>query len=345
MTVEYTLADLGWTNRYVSQCDIDELETLTPARISGVQRASVTGLTTDGPIDLTLDPGTSTAELAVGDWVLADLDRHRVIRVLDRATILQRGKEHLTGDRQLIAANLDTLFITTSCNADFNPARLERYLALANDAGITPVILLTKADMSDDPDSYTQKAQALGRDLAVVAVDATDASVVDHLALWCGPGQTVALAGSSGVGKTTVANALTGGDAATQGIREDDARGRHTTTDRSLHPMPGSGWLIDTPGMRGLGVADVAAGIEATFSEITELAGLCKFRDCAHESEPGCAVQAAIAAGDVDPDRLKRYNKLKREDQHATETIAEARDRYRKLGKMYRSATQKKKNR
>ncbi len=345
MTTSMTLADLGWTNRYLSQCDIDELETLTPARISGVQRASVTGLTVDGAYDLTLDPGTSTGALAVGDWVLADLARHRVIRLLDRATILQRGKEHLTGDRQLIAANLDTLFITTSCNADFNPARLERYLALAHDAEITPVILLTKADMADDPDSYTTQAQALGRDLMVLTLNAKDPSVAEHLAPWCGIGQTVALAGSSGVGKTTVANALTGGDAATQGIREDDARGRHTTTDRSLHRIPAGGWLIDTPGMRGLGVADVAYGIETTFSEITELADQCKFRDCMHASEPGCAVQAAIARGEVDPDRLTRYNKLKREDQYATETIAQARDRYRKLGKMYRSATAKKKNR
>ncbi len=345
MTSELTLADLGWTNFYMSQCDLDEIETLTPARISGVQRASVTGLTVDGAFDLTLDPGTSTGELAVGDWVLADLDRHRVIRLLDRSSTLQRGKEHLTGDRQLIAANLDTLFITTSCNADFNPARLERYLALANDADITPVIILTKADMAEDPDSYTDRARALGRGLEVVTLNAKSPDTADKLSLWSGKGQTVALAGSSGVGKTTIANALTGGDAATQGIREDDARGRHTTTDRSLHRIPGGGWLIDTPGMRGLGVADVAAGIEATFSEITDLIGQCKFRDCQHDSEPGCAVQAAISAGDIDPDRLTRYKKLKREDQYATETIAQARDRYRKLGKMYRSATQKKKNR
>lgn len=345
MTVNLTLADLGWTNRHLAQCEIEELETFIPARISGVQRATVTGLTVDGAFDLTLDPGTSTGEMAVGDWVLADLTRARVIRRLDRHTVLQRGKEHLTGDRQLIAANIDTLFITTSCNADFNPARLERYLALAHDADITPVVLLTKSDMAEDPDSYVDRARALGRTLEVIALNAKDPETAQILAPWAGRGQTVALAGSSGVGKTTIANALTGGDAATQGIREDDARGRHTTTDRSLHRIPSGGWLIDTPGMRGLGVADVAHGIEATFSEITELTGQCKFRDCEHSTEPGCAVQAAIAAGDIDPERLKRYNKLKREDQHATETIAEARDRFRKLGKMYRSATQSKKNR
>lgn len=342
LTPIITLAELGWTNRFVSQCDVDELESLTPARLSGVQRATVTGLTLDGPVDLTLDPGTSTGEMAVGDWVLADLARARVIRRLDRHSILQRGKEHLTGDRQLIAANLDTLFITTSCNADFNPARLERYMALALDADITPVILLTKSDMTDDPDSFIVQAQALGRDLAVIALNAKGGDVADILGAWCGTGQTVALAGTSGVGKTTIANALTGNTFATQAIREDDARGRHTTTDRSLHRIPGGGWLIDTPGMRGLGVADVAAGIAATFSEITDLEGQCKFRNCEHDSEPGCAVQSAIAAGDIDPDRLRRFKKLQREDQHATETIAQARDRYRKLGKVYRTATKRK---
>lgn len=342
MTDPMTLADLGWNNRMMSQCDIDEIKDLTPARINGVHRAEVVGLTTDGRVTLTLDPGTTTGEIAVGDWVLADIARRRVVRRLDRSTVLQRGKEHLTGDRQLIAANIDTLFITTSCNADFNPARLERYLALAHDSDITPVILLTKADQCDDRATYVDQARGLGRDLEVIALDARNDDVARILAPWCGTGQTVALAGSSGVGKTTVSNALTGGDAATQGIREDDARGRHTTTDRSLHRMKTGGWLIDTPGMRGLGVADVADGIAATFSEITDLIGQCKFRDCAHEGEPGCAVQAAIAAGDIDPERLRRYNKLKAEDAQATETIAQARERSRKFGKMVRNATKKK---
>ncbi|MEJ8561377.1 ribosome small subunit-dependent GTPase A [Yoonia sp. GPGPB17] len=269
-------------------------------------------------------------------------EQHRLVRVLDRQTELTRGTEYHTGEKQLIAANLDTLFITSSCNNDFNPARLERYLALAHDAMITPVIVLTKADQTDNPDTYVDQARVLGRDLEVVVMDAKTDDIAALLSPWCGKGQTVALAGSSGVGKTTIANALTGGDAATQAIREDDARGRHTTTGRSLHRMNSGGWLIDTPGMRGLGVAEVAYGIDATFAEISELAEQCKFRDCEHETEPGCAVQAAIEAGDIDPDRLKRFKKLKRENQYATETIAQARDRYRKLGKVYRSATQKK---
>lgn len=339
---DLTLDALGWSPFCMSQLDLDELETLTPARIATVHRDRVVGFSEIGPQELTLDPGITTAAVAVGDWVLCAPEQHRLIRVLDRKTELTRGTEYHTGDKQLIAANLDTLFITSSCNNDFNVARLERYLALAHDAMIAPVILLTKADQTDDPDTYVEQARSLGRDLDVIACDAKTDDVAALLAPWCGKGQTVALAGSSGVGKTTVANALTGGNAATQDIREDDARGRHTTTGRSLHQMHAGGWLIDTPGMRGLGVAEVAFGIDATFPEISERAMQCKFRDCAHESEPGCAVQAGIASGDVDPARLQRFRKLKRENEHATETIAQARDRGRKLGKMYRSAVQKK---
>ena len=333
---------LGWSPFFMSQLDIKELETLTPARIGTVHRDRVLGFSEIGTLELTLDPGITTAAVGVGDWVLAAPEQHRLVRVLDRKTELSRGTEYHTGEKQLIAANLDTLFITSSCNNDFNPARLERYLALAHDAMITPVILLTKADQSDDPDRYVDQARKLGRDLEVVAINAKSDNVTDRLGPWCGKGQTVALTGSSGVGKTTVANALTGGSALTQDIREDDARGRHTTTGRSLHQLPTGGWLIDTPGMRGLGVAEVAFGIDATFPEISELAAQCKFRDCDHDSEPGCMVQAAIKAGDIDPERLKRFKKLKRENQHATDTIAQARDRQRKFGKKVKLAMKKK---
>lgn len=326
----------------MSQLELEELDILTPARIATVHRDRVVGFSEIGPLELTLDPGITTAAVGVGDWVLAAPEQHRLVRVLDRKTELTRGTEYHTADKQLIAANLDTLFVTSSCNDDFNVARLERYLALAHDAMITPVILLTKADKSDDPQTFVDQARGLGRDLEVIACDAKTEDVTALLAPWCGKGQTIAFAGSSGVGKTTVANALTGGNALTQDIREDDARGRHTTTGRSLHRIGDGGWLIDTPGMRGLGVAEVSYGIDATFPEISERALRCKFRDCAHQSEPGCMVQAGIESGDIDPERLRRFNKLKRENQQATATIAQARDRSRKLGKMYRSAIQKK---
>lgn len=338
-----TLADLGWTNFYQSQVDIDEVGTTTPARVRGVHRTQISVLTISGKIDLTLDPGMSTAEIAIGDWVLCDPKAARMIRRLDRISTLQRGSDYQHGERQLIAANIDTLFITTSCNADFNVARLERYLALAYDADVTPVILLTKADQTENAEDYITQAQALGQDLAVVALDARDVTETTKLAPWCGKGQTIALAGSSGVGKTTLTNALTGERGATQAIREDDARGRHTTTGRSLHPLPSGGWLIDTPGMRGLGVADVVAGINEVFAEISVLEGQCRFRDCKHESEPGCAVTAAMAAGQVTPDRLKRFQKLRKEDAIATQTIAQARERQKKFAKKVKTAVKKKK--
>ena len=341
---DLTRAALGWSPYFMSQLDLDELERFTPARVTAVHRDRVSTLSESGPQDLTLDPtALTTGQLAVGDWVLADPARHRVERLLDRETELSRGTEFHSGEKQLIAANLDTLFITTSCNADFNEARLERYLAIAHDSHITPVIVLTKADQAEDPDSYADRAKALGRGLDVLALDATDVEAVNALlAPWCGTGETVALTGTSGVGKTTIANALTGGDAATQGIREDDARGRHTTTGRAMHRIPAGGWLIDTPGMRSLGMAEAAMGIDATFPEISELAEHCRFRDCAHESEPGCAVIAALDAGEISPDRLKRYKKLQRENTQATETIAQARERSRKFGKMVKGAMKQK---
>ncbi|WP_333713094.1 ribosome small subunit-dependent GTPase A [Yoonia sp.] len=339
---DLTRADLGWSPIFMSQLDIDALTTQTPARIVQVHRDRVNALSEIGPLELTLDPGITTATVAVGDWVLCVPEQHRLTRVLDRQTELSRGTEYHTGDKQLIAANLDTLFITTSCNDDFNPARLERYLAMAHDAMVTPVVLITKADQVDEPDTYSDQAKVLGRNLEVILLNAKGDDVAAVLAPWCGKGQTIALTGSSGVGKTTIANALTGGTAATRDIREDDARGRHTTTARSLHRMKGGGWLIDTPGMRGLGVAEVAFGIDATFPEISEAATQCKFRDCAHETEPGCAVQAGVAAGEIDPDRLRRYKKLQRENALATETIAQARGRHRKFGKIVKGAIEAK---
>ena len=174
--------------------------------------------------------------------------------------------------------------------------------------------------------------RSLGAALPVEAVNALDPGSAARLAGWCGRGETVALAGSSGVGKSTLANALTGAALATRGIREDDARGRHTTTVRSLHRTQAGGWLIDTPGMRALRLADAAEGIAAVFDDIAALAEGCRFGDCGHADEPGCAVQAAIAAGGLDPDRLARWRKLAREDARNPATLAEARARTLRAG-------------
>lgn len=286
-------------------------------RIAIVHRDRVTALSELGPVRLQLFAQSHTTDFAVGDWVLVDPGTRSLVRRLNRRVLLQRKTE---GRRQaqLIAANVDTLLIVTSCNDDFNPARLERYLALANEAGATPVIVLTKIDQTADAALYLRQAEALQFGLEVVMLNAKAPEAALTVAPWCGPGQTVALVGSSGVGKSTLLNTLSKTspeDAQPTGsIREADTKGRHTTTSRSLHAIAGGGWVIDTPGMRTLHVSDVKAGLNTLFAEIVDLASRCRFRDCPHDHEPGCAVQEAAADGTLDPARLARWRKLTAEN-------------------------------
>ncbi|TGD42631.1 ribosome small subunit-dependent GTPase A [Pseudotabrizicola sediminis] len=307
---------LGWSAFFDDQLSAGE-QSLERMRIATVHRARVTAVSDGDPVRLSMSAQASTADYAVGDWVLVDPQTRLLLRRLDRRSVLQR---HTEGARapQLIAANVDTLFIVTSCNEDLNPARLERYLAFANEAGTNPVIVLTKVDQVPDAAPYIAQVAGLQRGLAVVALNAQSAQAADLLAPWCTPGQTVALVGSSGVGKSSLLNTLAGksGEDAqeTGSVRLSDAKGRHTTTARSLHPITGGGWVIDTPGMRTLHISDTAFGLDRLFAEITELAPACRFRDCTHAHEPGCAVQAAIAAGTLDPARLERWRKLQDEN-------------------------------
>ncbi len=318
-----SLESLGWSSFFADQLEPGELE-IIPARIARVHRTRLVALSLVGAIELELPERTNTADYAVGDWVTVDAQSHMLVRRLDRRTLLQRRTEGRSA-QQLAAANVDTLFIVTSCNADFNPARLERYLALANQAGTSPVIVLTKADTVDDAQTYRREAMALQRDLEVVVLDARSGNAGAVLAPWCTSGLTVALVGSSGVGKSTLVNSLAGltqdAQQKTGAIREDDAKGRHTTTARSLHAIKGGGWVIDTPGLRTLHVSDSAEGIETLFSEITDLAPSCRFRDCTHDHEPGCAVQAAVRAGTLSVERLARWRKLSDENRSNTPVL------------------------
>ncbi len=336
MTNPLSLADLGWTPFYQSQLSLAECESHRPLRVTEVHRNALDTLGPDGPQRVPMTGSFADHGIAVGDWILIDAASSQPARVLDRKSLLQRRAAGNEPSAQLIAANIDTLFITSSCNADFNPARLERYLALALQAGVDPIIVLTKSDLTDAPDDWRRRAEAIMRGVLVEVIDAKSGEVVDRLAPFCAKGRTVALLGSSGVGKSTITNALTDDTAATQEIRQDDAKGRHTTTARSMHRTRSGGWLIDTPGIRELRLFDVGEGLGEVFEDIVDLAANCRFNDCAHETEPGCAVQAAIETGTLDTARLLRWQKLVREDRHNTESVAEHRARNRGMQKIYR---------
>jgi ribosome biogenesis GTPase len=335
MTI-YSLEELGWRPAFLQSLDLDRESVDDTARISAVHRDTYEALSPQGELRLRPMPADTPVEdrPTVGDWVLVDTALERPARVLDRQTLFARKAAGHDHSIQLIAANVDAGFIVSSCNDDFNLPRLERYLSLVRDAGAFPVIVLTKADLAEDAADFAARARKIAGDCPVETVNARESAELEKLMAWVGKNQTLALLGSSGVGKTTILNALSGKSEAVSGIREDDAKGRHTTRGRSMHRLTSGGWAIDLPGMRELALAGTQEGLESTFGDLLGLTRECRFSDCQHAREPGCAVRAAIDSGDLDEARLARYRKLEREIERNEASIHEQRNKQRGFAKM-----------
>lgn len=342
MCKSISLSELGWKPFFQQQLSLDEWETVHTARVMAQHRSQLAIMTESG--EQSLPVTANMPPLTVGDWILLS-QTNQFVRQLERSSLFSRKAAGSKVDSQLIAANIDTVFIVCSMNNDFNLNRIERYLTLANEAGVEPVIVLTKADLCDDPSQYVQQVHQLDPMLMVEAVNGLEPDSASVLSSWCRHGKTVAFLGSSGAGKSTLINTLQGSEIQqTGGIREDDSKGRHTTTSRSLHLTPAGGLLLDTPGMRELQLADCEQGLDTTFADISLLAEQCRFSDCQHNNEPGCAVQLAIANGDLDERRLNNYHKLNREQAFNGATLAERRANDRAFGKLCK-AYQKEKRR
>jgi ribosome biogenesis GTPase len=334
---DLTLEDLGWREAFSSQLTADERGgDLCPVRVMAVHRGwiEIAGSGLGGMIPSALPSSDGPVDRATaGDWLIVDRVKMEPVRVLDRINLFQRQAPADQRRVQLIAANVDTLFVVTSCNQDFNVARLERYLVMAGEVGVTPVVVLTKIDLADAPERYLEMARALRPGLQVEMVNGRDPDSVARLARYCGKGDTVALLGSSGVGKSTMINGLRGSaDIVTQPVREIDGKGRHTTTSRQLHRLDGpfaealgGGWLVDTPGMRELHLPEAATGIAEVFDDITALTLECRFTNCTHGAEPGCMVQSMLQNGTLEPERLERWRKLVLEDAESSQNAATGR--------------------
>lgn len=314
------LSALGWDDSFATLFVEHAAAGLVPARVVRVDRGRCDTLTASGPVRAgsvgvtSPDPAHS---VCTGDWAALRLGAEpELVALLPRRSAITRASSDRTSHQQILAANVDSVVIAVSLAAPLNAGRVERLLALAWDSGATPVVVLTKADVADDPGTARAAIAALAPGVDIVTTSSTTGAGLDVL-LEVVTG-TAVLIGPSGAGKSTLANTLLGREhMGTSEVRSSDGKGRHTTAHRELLPLPNGGVLIDTPGLRGVGLQDVSDGVDRVFAEIEAYARDCSFRDCEHRSEPGCAVQEAVIAGVLDLGRLDRYRKLLRESEWA----------------------------
>lgn len=331
MNTHIDLSALGWAAPYTSAFAALKHPALIPGRVATAHRDRITVLTAGGPRDVSFSPVHDPLPI-VGDWVAVELvagaSMPRLAAVLPRRTALTRRAAGRSTRAQVVAANVDVVFIAMSANRDFNLARAERYLVAIRSGGAEPVLLLTKADLAPDGGhAHAAMLRRIAGDTTVVLTSAHWNMGLEDLDSWLAPGRTLALVGSSGTGKSTLVNALLGAARQHTGAaRAGDDRGRHTTTRRDLIVIgDGRGVLIDTPGMRELGLWE-GEGVAAVFADILTLAEGCRFRDCGHRTEPGCAVLEAVDTGGLDGRRLRSFSKLEREAARVAQKVAE-RDR------------------
>lgn len=352
-----TLAALGWAEPFQSAArPYLQNSELVPARVCAVHRGRYVLGTSTGELSGIL-PGRLRQRCdpehlpVVGDWVLClpnPSGPTPIEQCLPRRSCLTRQRAAGEHGAQAMAANLDTVFLTTAVNQDFNLRRLERYLALVFQSGAQPVVLLTKADLADGRpgalEAQVAAAAACAAGAPVHALSAANGEGLQALDNYLQPAHTVALLGSSGVGKSTLANALLGREAnATSAIRHGDDRGRHTTTHRELFMLPSGAMLIDTPGMRELALWDAEQGLTQAFDDVELWLGQCRFSDCSHSSEPGCAVLGALARGELSPERYRSYFKLQNElaHQERQQSVHAQRQHARSFSRMARNASRK----